>query len=44
VIKILLAAMIGIAVAALVATVTTVTYTGATSVPVNQPLYNYGDR
>ncbi|GAA3574334.1 MULTISPECIES: hypothetical protein [Nonomuraea] len=43
-IKILLAAIIGVAVAALVATVTTVSLTGATATPVNQPLYNYGDR
>lgn len=43
-IKILLAAIIGIAVAALVATVTTVSLTGATQTPVNKPLYNYGDR
>lgn len=43
-IKILLAAIVGIAVATLVATVTTVSLTGATAVPVNKPLYNYGDR
>ncbi|WP_276206347.1 hypothetical protein [Thermoactinospora rubra] len=43
-IKILLAAIIGVAVAALVTTVATVSLTGATSTPVNQPLYNYGDR
>ncbi|HUR06796.1 MULTISPECIES: hypothetical protein [Nonomuraea] len=43
-IKILLAAIIGVAVAALVATVTTVSFTGATATPVNKPLYNYGDR
>ncbi|WP_275888199.1 hypothetical protein [Nonomuraea lactucae] len=43
-IKILLAAMIGVATAALVATVATITFTGATATPVNQPLYNYGDR
>ncbi|SDH74067.1 hypothetical protein [Nonomuraea jiangxiensis] len=42
--KILLAALIGVAVAALVATVTTVSLTGATATPVNQPLYNYGER
>ncbi|MFF4616305.1 hypothetical protein [Nonomuraea jabiensis] len=43
-IKIFLAAIIGVALAALVATVTTVSLTGATATPVNRPLYNYGDR
>lgn len=43
-IKILLAALIGVAVAALVATVGTVSLTGSTATPVNRPLYNYGDR
>ncbi|WP_269128883.1 MULTISPECIES: hypothetical protein [Nonomuraea] len=43
-IKILMAAIIGTAVAALVATVTTVTLTGAPATPVNKPLYNYGTR
>ncbi|MFI6501683.1 hypothetical protein [Nonomuraea typhae] len=43
-IKILLAAVIGIAVAALVTTITTVSLTGSTATPVNRPLYNYGDR
>jgi hypothetical protein len=44
VVKILLAAITGIAVAALVMTITTVSLTGATATPVNQPLYNYGVR
>lgn len=43
-VKILLAAIAGAAVAALVVTVTTVSLSGATATPVNQPLYNYGDR
>lgn len=43
-IKILLAAIVGAAVAALVATTATLSLTGTASTPVNQPLYNYGDR
>ncbi|HLU74135.1 MAG TPA: hypothetical protein VKZ82_18270 [Nonomuraea sp.] len=43
-IRILLAAIIGVAVAALVTTITTVSLTGSTATPVNQPLYNYGTR
>ncbi|MDA0633966.1 hypothetical protein OUY22_11110 [Nonomuraea sp. MCN248] len=43
-IKVFLAAIIGVAVAALVMTITTVSLTGSTATPVNQPLYNYGVR